>query len=243
MIPIEVAIIEDRKDYRDVLKTIVDGTNGFTCQATYANGNAALSGIRNQQPDIVLVDIGLPDISGIECIKTLKDEFPEIQFLVISMADDEEKIFEALTAGAEGYLTKDTSHSKIIESIQALVNGGAPMSASIAKKVLRFFNTPNKEIAEAYKKNLSKREIEVLEFLVKGWSYKKIAETMFVTPETIKSHCGSIYKKLHVKSKDTLINKVYTQNPMVFKLQEENNLLKAENARLQEEIRILKSNC
>ena len=226
---VEVAIIEDTKNYREILNLIVDGTDGFRCNQIYSNGNSAIEGIRGKQPNIVLVDLGLPDISGVECIDVLKSEFPAIQFLVISISDDEEKIFEALAAGAQGYLTKDTSHSKIIESIKELIEGGAPMSANIAKKVLGFFNVSTKDIAANYKKDLSPRETEVLELLVQGLSYKDIGERMYIDKQTVKSHCGNIYKKLHIKGgKDHLIRKVYHDDPLVFKLQEEVRRLKAE---------------
>lgn len=223
---IKVAIIEDSKEYQDILKVIVNGTAGFVCKKVYSNGKAAISGIRHEQVDVILTDLGLPDIEGTEIIKTLKSEFPAIQFIVISISDDEEKIFEALTAGAEGYLTKDTNHSKIIESIHQVLNGGAPMSAGIARKVLRFFSGSTSEMAETYKNVLTKRETEVLELLVQGLSYKAIGERMYISVETVKTHCHNIYKKLHVKSKDALISKVYNQNPLVFRLQEEIRVLK-----------------
>lgn len=223
---IKVAIIEDKKSFREVLKLLVNDEKDFQCEQDYSNGKAAISGIRHDQPDVVLVDLGLPDISGVECIETLKNEFPAIQFLVISISDDEEQIFEALTAGAEGYLTKDTNHSKIVESIKELLDGGAPMSASIARKVMRFFNTPNNELAEAYKKVLTKREVEILQHLIQGITYEKIGGRLFISMECVKSHCRNIYRKLHVESKNALISKIYSSNPMVFRLKEEVKSLK-----------------
>lgn len=233
---VEVVCIEDKKEYREVLKLIVNGSRGFYCEHCYVNGAAALAGIRHQQPDVVLADLGLPDMSGVEVIRQLKQEFPAIQFVVVSVSDDEELVFEALTAGAEGYMTKDTAHSKIIDGIRELLDGGAPMSAGIAKKVLGFFSGSSDEIAESYKNLLTKREIEVLEKLKLGLSYRAIAEKMFVSPETIKSHCHNIYTKLHVSSKDALIAKVYSDNPMVFKLKEEVKNLKAKISELEKKL-------
>lgn len=234
---IQISIIEDNKEYREVLEIIINGTLGFECLGVYPNGTSAIAGIRHQQPDVVLTDLGLPDISGIECIQILKDEFPSIQFMVISISDDEEQIFNALSAGAEGYLTKGTSHSKIIENIKILMDGGAPMSASIAKKTLGFFNKSTKKLAEAFKKVLGKREIEVLEHLVKGWSYKKVATEMFISVEAIKTHCHNIYKKLHVTSKGALIHKVHTNDPFIFRLQEEIRSLQKKNKALEEQLK------
>jgi len=238
---IQIAIIEDNKNYREVLKIIINGTSGFKCIGEYPNGTSALSGIRYEQPDVVLTDLGLPDISGVDCIRILKDEFPGIQFMVVSISDDEEQIFNALSAGAEGYLTKGTSHSKIIDNIKILMDGGAPMSASIARKALGFFNKSTKELAQAYTKILGKREVQVLEHLVKGWSYKKVADEMFISVEAVKTHCHNIYKKLHVTSKGALIHKVHTNDPFIFKLQEEIHSLKKKIKSLEKKLNAYQS--
>lgn len=209
---IEVAIIEDQADYRNTLKLIINSTSGFNCNLAYSDGESAIIGIQKHHPDIVLVDIGLPNMSGIECIHQLKSELPKIQFMVITVSEDDDEIFAALAAGANSYILKGTMFSKIIENIIDLYNGGAPMSAQIARKVVEFLRKPTSKWKNPYEQLLTKREKEVLGLLYKGLAYKQIAGKIFISLETVKSHCHSIYQKLHVSSKIEAIRKYYFED-------------------------------
>ena len=206
---IEVAIIEDVADYRNTLKIMINGTLGLHCQQAYSNGENAISDLQNHPPDIVMVDLGLPGISGIECIRKLKQGFPKIQFLVLTISDEDDKIFDALTAGASGYLLKNTSPSKIIESIREVYDGGAPMSAQIARKVVESFQKPTNSRKNPYEDLLTKREKEVLKLLSKGLLYKQIASKLYISLETVKSHCHNIYEKLHVSTRTEALREYY----------------------------------
>lgn len=212
--PIEVAIIEDQKEYSEILKTIINESPGLRCTSVYPNGEMALNEIPHMNHDIVLVDLGLPGVSGIECIKQLKAKLPKIQFMVITISEDEEKVFDALAAGANSYLLKGMMLPTIIENIKELYNGGAPMSSQIARKVVKFLRKSTTTRENPYKEMLTKREKEVLSFLSKGFSYKSIAKELFVSLETIKSHCHNIYEKLHVSNKTQALNKYYDRSDL-----------------------------
>ena len=206
---IEVAIIEDQAEYRQTLKMMVNGTPGFQCIQAYADGETAVAGILQKQPDIVMADLGLPGISGIECIEQLKQAFPKIQFVVLTIKDEDDSIFSALSAGASGYLLKNTSPANIIESIREVYNGGAPMSTQIARKVIEWFRQPTKARKNPYEELLTKREKQVLQLLSKGLLYKEIADELNISTETVKSHCHNIYEKLHVSNRTEALNKYY----------------------------------
>ncbi|MCG8328417.1 MAG: response regulator transcription factor [Chitinophagales bacterium] len=206
---IKVSIIEDQEDYRKTLQMMVNGTSGFLCEQVHPNGEMALSGIPQQIPDIVMVDLGLPGISGTECIRQLKLKLPKIQFIVLTVKDEDDEIFDALTAGASGYLLKSTPPTKIIESIREVYDGGAPMSAQIARKVVESFRKPTKTRKNPYEDVLTKREKEVLSLLSKGLFYKQIAGELFISIETVKSHCHNIYEKLHVSTRTEALKEYY----------------------------------
>ena len=206
---IKIAIIEDVEEFRKALQFMLNATPGFVCDLTYSNGESALKDIPKQQPDIVLVDINLPGINGIEVMKSLKKEYPKIQFMILTVFEDDDKIFNALSSGASGYMLKSTTPTKILDAIRELHDGGSPMSAQIARKVVASFQQPTKEIANPFEQMLTNREQQVLKLLSKGKLYKQIAADLHVSLETIKSHCHNIYEKLHVTSKMEAINKVY----------------------------------
>ncbi len=206
---IEIAIIEDSDDYRQALETVLEVTPGFRCIAAYPNGELALAGIPKNLPDIVLVDLQLPGLSGIEVMSQLKKVFPKIQFMVLTVHQDDDKIFDALSSGASGYLLKGTSTAKIIEAIRELYDGGSPMSAQIARKVVASFRKPAATMTNPYDQLLTHREKEVLEMLSQGKLYKQIMEELHISISTVKSHCRSIYDKLHVTSKVDAINKYF----------------------------------
>lgn len=204
---IRVAVVEDISEIRQGLELILNNTDGFTCAATYTNAEEAVLGLPALNADVAVMDIHLPGITGIECIAKVKSKCPNTQFMMFSVYDDDNNIFDALKAGASGYLLKKTPPGKIIDAITELQNGGSPMSAHIARKVVTAFRQPekNKSTEEA----LSPREMEVLELLAKGLLYKEIAVKLTIAIGTVKQHIHKIYEKLHVQNKTEAINKIF----------------------------------
>lgn len=207
--PVSVIIIEDQKEIREMLSVIVNGYPGFSLLASLVTAEEALEKIPSLQPDVVLVDIHLPGISGIECVAELKKQLPSTQFIMCTSLENTETIFSALKAGATGYISKATPPSKILEAVMEVHNGGSPMSAHIARKVVGSFSekTDNNEHHK-----LSVREKEILDLLSKGLRYKEIAEKLFLSTETIRTHIRNIYEKLQVNSRTMAINKVFGKN-------------------------------
>jgi len=210
---IRVAIFEDNKLVRDALEAILNGTPGYSCSGAYADAQLLSSRIKSSAPDVVLMDIEMPGLSGIQATRLIAQEFPDIKVLIQTVFNDSEKIFQALSAGASGYVLKNDPPSKQIEAIHEVFNGGAPMSSSIAKKVLQFFTHKNVVlvIPESNDYQLSEREKGILLFMVEGHNYKTIAEKAFISYETVRTHVKKIYKKLHVASRSEAIMKAYQQ--------------------------------
>lgn len=206
---VNLAIIEDDFKYAAALRTIINGSPELNCIGVFESGELAVPNILKNPPDIVLTDIQLPGISGIECIQQLKKEIPSLQLMVLSHHGDGAKVYQALEAGASGYILKNTRLSKIIDYILDLNNGGAPMSAEIARQVVHFFNTSLTPYENKYKNLLTKREKEVLALISQGLSYKQVGAKLFTGVENIKSHCHNIYGKLHVKNAMAAVRKVY----------------------------------
>jgi len=206
---IRVAIIEDISDIREGLKLILNNTEGFECVASYTNAEDAVLNLPAINADVALMDIHLPGMTGIECIAQINDKCSNTQFMIFSVYDDEEYIFDALKAGASGYLLKKTAPGKIIEAITELQNGGSPMSASIARKVIAAFKSPAKK--ESSEDALTTRELELITLLSKGLLYKEIADKLSITTGTVKQHIHNIYDKLHVQNKTEAINKVFNK--------------------------------
>ena len=197
---ISVAIVEDDTEIRESLAEIIDTTPEFECQQRYPNAADAIEGINQELPDVVLMDIGLPGMSGIECTKILKDKFPQLDIIVLTMHENDNYIFDSLCAGAIGYLVKESTPQKILDAIVEAQNGGAPMSTQIARRVIGSFKlNPSPD--------LTKREKEVLELLCEGKSYKMIADDLFISIETVRRHLKSIYRKLEVHSKSEAVSK------------------------------------
>ena len=205
---IQVAVIEDSAEYNRALEMMIGGSEGLACLSTYPDGESALADIPENPPDVVLVDLGLPGMSGTECIRKLKAKLPRLQFLVLTIKDQEDEIFGALKAGASGYLLKMSTPFEIIKGIKELHDGGAPMSTNIARKVVRYFQNGGKK-KSPYDELLTTREKELLHLLSRGKFYKEIAAELKISIETVKSHCHNIYKKLHVSSKTEALNKFY----------------------------------
>jgi DNA-binding NarL/FixJ family response regulator len=203
---IKVAIVEDIKGIREGLQLLINGSDSFSCTDTYSNAEEALLRLPGAQPEVVLMDIHLPGISGIEAVRKLKAQFPKMQFIMSTVYEDDENIFESLKAGATGYLLKKTSPDKILEAIKEVYNGGSPMSALIARKVIGTFQkkSPLEENTE-----LTSREKEILDVLAKGLRYKEIADQLNISMDTVRTHVRHIYEKLQVQSRIEAVNKIY----------------------------------
>ncbi|MDZ7767223.1 MAG: response regulator transcription factor [Melioribacteraceae bacterium] len=197
---ISVIIVEDDSEIRDSLKLLIDDTEGFEVIQTFGDAETALNWLDDEIPDVVLMDIGLPGMSGIDATKQIKKKYPNLDVLVLSIHENDEYVFNALCSGATGYLTKDTSPTKIIDSIKETYNGGAPMSTQIARMVVGSFKIEPSP-------DLTKRESEVLTELCNGSSYKMIADKLFISEETVRKHLKNIYRKLEVHSKSEAVAK------------------------------------
>ena len=207
---ISVAIVEDNNDIRNALEQIIDMTEGFELAGSCINGEEALIRIPLLRPRIVLMDINLGGINGIEVVIILKEELPDILFMMCTVYEEDEKIFEALNAGASGYILKKTAPDKLLDAIKELYEGGAPMSSQIARKVVATFqNKTSSTISADSLGVLSKREKEILEMLSKGLLYKEIAEQLFISPQTVRKHVYHIYEKLHVGNRIEAVNKFF----------------------------------
>lgn len=205
MTPINVAIVEDHDDIREGLAALINGAERFRCVAAYPNAEAALADLPNQAPEVVLMDIGLPGMSGIECIRRLKAQDEALQIMMLTIYEDDEKIYNSLAAGATGYVLKKTPPAKLLEAIQDLHNGGSPMSGQIARKVVQTFQSLRAPSPTAAL--LSKREQEILCHLAKGLLYKEIAEKLSISVETVRTHLHKIYEKLHVHTRTEAVLK------------------------------------
>lgn len=203
---LKIAIVEDEKDIRESLAVLINGSEGYTVVNAFADAEQALAVIPDEKPDVMLVDIHLPGISGIECVGKLKPLCPGTQFIMFTSFEDTESVFSALKLGATGYLTKTTQPSKILDAISEVYKGGSPMSSHIARKVVSSFRESETNIEL---EKLSAREKEILELLSKGFRYKEIADKLFLSTETVRTHIRNIYQKLHVNSRTEAVNKVY----------------------------------
>jgi len=209
---IKVSIVEDTESIRHSLQAIIEGSPGYVIAGVYENAEDALEDIPLKKPDVVLMDINLPGMNGIECVKMLKQKKVTSQFLMCTVYEEDEKVFEALKAGAMGYIVKKTPPAQLLEAITDLKNGGSPMSSQIARKVVASFNQKKSRSKEA--ESLSARENEILDLLAKGFRYKEIAEKLFISTETVRRHVHNIYEKLHVSSRTDAINKVFRNNTL-----------------------------
>lgn len=202
---IKVAIIEDRREIREGLCVMINFTEGFTCVGSYRSMEEALHCIPQNVPDVVLSDIGLPGMDGIEGVRIIKEKFPQMTILMLSVYDDNERIFDALCAGATGYLLKKTPPAKLIESLRDAINGGSPMSPEIARKVVTLFRDFRPPERVDY--DLTPHEVRLLKLLVEGHSYKTAALELGVSVNTVSFHLKSIYEKLQVHSKREAVAK------------------------------------
>ena len=208
-----IVIFEDNKLVREAMQVIINGTPGLNCTGAYADVSHLDQKIKAANPDVVLMDIEMPGMSGIDATKILHERYPEIKVLIQTVFNESEKIFMALAAGASGYILKNDPPAKQIEAIQEVYHGGAPMSPSIAKKVLDFFSSKNVVLVspEPNDYDLSKRELEILTMMTEGNNYRTIAAKAFISYETVRTHVKKIYKKLHVASRAEAVLKASQQ--------------------------------
>ena len=203
---IRVAIFEDNRSLRESLFRLLKSSEGFTCAGAFAHCERVVENIEETQPDVILMDIELPVVSGIEAVKLVREKYPDIKILMETIFEEDDKIFQSICNGAQGYILKNTPPEEILNSIREIYEGGAPMTPLIASKVLRMFkNNLNSEKDSSY--NLSLREKEILKCLVEGMSYKMIADTCFISADTVNGHIKNIYKKLQVHSKGEAVAK------------------------------------
>ncbi len=203
--PVKVVIIEDKQQIRDGLAALINGTEGFQCSGAFDSMEAALKQINAQNTDLVLVDIGLPGMSGIEGMRLFKKNYPNLLLLVLSVYEDDDRIFEALCAGASGYLLKKTSPARLLEGLRDAVNGGAPMSPEVARRVITVFREIRPPENSDYQ--LTPHETRLLKLLVEGHNYKTAAAELGVSVNTISFHLKHIYEKLQVHSKSEAVAK------------------------------------
>ncbi len=197
---VRIIIVEDNEPIKDGFALIINSFPKYYVVNTYTSCEVALKNLRKDDPDIILMDIELPGMNGIEGIKRVKKVSPQIDIIVNTIHENQEKVFDALCAGASGYITKSSSHNELLNALDQISSGGAPLSGSIAKMVVKSFQ-------KNLQSPLTSRETEVLELLSKGKSYSIIADELFITKETAKSHIKNIYAKLHVNSKSQAIDK------------------------------------
>lgn len=202
---LSVAIIEDQTRIREGLRTLIDGTEGYHCTGSFGSMEEALQQIGYDLPDIVLVDLGLPRMSGIEGIRILKERYPNLPVVVLTVYEDDKRIFDAMCAGACGYLLKKTAPARLLESLREAVDGGAPMSPEVARKVIALFREIRPPEDADY--HLTPHEIRLLKLLVEGHNYKTAALELGVSVNTIRFHMRSIYEKLQVHSKSEAVAK------------------------------------
>jgi DNA-binding NarL/FixJ family response regulator len=206
---IRVVIVEDLEEVIEGLNAFIDNDNELQLVASFRTAEAAALELPLLKPDIVIMDINLPGMTGIECVKQVKAVAPAIQFMMFTVYENNDQVFDALKAGASGYLLKKTPPAQIISSIKDLHAGGSPMSAAIARKLVSLFMDEHKATHVREDAVLSPREKEVLELVAKGLLYKEIAEKLGISFHTVRQHIGKIYEKLHVQNKMEAINKVY----------------------------------
>jgi len=205
---IKVVIVEDNNTIREGLAALINGTESYSCIGTYSNCETFLKFLPTLNPDVILMDIGLPGMSGIEGVRKAKEINSELTILMLTVYEESNVVFEALCAGAAGYLVKKTPPSRLLEAIKDSYEGGSPMSSHVARKVITIFQQSNLSKTESKEKSLlSQREKEVLTSLAEGNNYQQIAESLFISIDTVRHHIRNIYRKLHVHSQTGAVAK------------------------------------
>ena len=204
---IKVVLFEDNPQLREGLTMLINGSDGFEVLAAFKNCETVVAEVEAYRPDVILMDIDMPGVNGIEGLKRIRAVNNDVKVLMLTVFDDNKNVFDAIRSGANGYILKKTPPARLLEYIAEAKTGGAPMTASIATQVLKMFSSMNNEKGEDY--NLSEREKQVLQLLVEGYSYKMIAAEMFIAIDTVRSHIKKIYEKLHVNSKSEAVAKAF----------------------------------
>jgi len=204
-ITINVAVVEDNRGTRESLTELLGRSPGLRCVGAHGTGEDALKLIPTEKPDVVLMDINLPGMTGVECVAKLKDQLPKLQVLMLTTYEESDLIFASLRAGASGYLLKNMLPSELIAAVEQVHSGGAPMSMQIARKVVNHFQQIQQPASEVEK--LTKRELEILTLLAKGYLYKEIGDHLGITLSTVRAHLHAIYEKLHVQSRTQAVVK------------------------------------
>jgi DNA-binding NarL/FixJ family response regulator len=202
---ISVSIVEDNRGTRESLKELLRRAPGLRCVGAYGSGEEALQKIPGEIPDVVLMDINLPGMRGIECVARLKAKTPKMQVLMLTTYDESDLIFESLRAGAHGYILKNTTPAELIQAVEQVYSGGAPMSMYIARKVVNHFQKIRQPSSDMEK--LTKREQEILALLARGYLYKEIADQLGISLSTVRAHLHTVYEKLHVQSRTEAVVK------------------------------------
>jgi len=211
---ITVSVVEDDPGARAILNEWIEGSDTLDCVGVYESAEAAITRLPKEKPSVVLMDINMPGMSGIECVRRLKPQMTDTQFVMLTVYEDPDHIFKALSSGASGYLLKRTPRAELLDAIKDVHSGGSPMSSNIARKIVQSFQRFNNPPAAAEPNNLSPREREVLELLARGYLYKEIADMLHISVPTVNAHIRRIYEKLHVRSRSQAVAKfTYIPNP------------------------------
>ncbi len=204
---IKVALFEDNPLLRDSLFQLINGSEGFICTGAFPDCSDLMRKVESADPDVILMDIDLPGMNGIEAVGKINQTHPGIMIIMQTVFNDNERIFQSITAGASGYLLKNTSPVRILEAVREAANGGAPMTPSIAHKILEVFRSKKPALPAKEQSQLNDRQQEILDCIFNGMSYKLIAEKLFISVDTVRYHVKNIYEILHVHSRDELISK------------------------------------
>lgn len=213
---IRVAIFEDNPLLRDSLVQLINGTEGLMCTGAFPDCSNLMYKVELAKPDVILMDIDLPGMNGIEAVGLINQAHPGIMIIMQTVFNDNERIFQSITAGASGYLLKNTSPTRILEAIREAATGGAPMTPSIAHKILEVFRSKRPAVPTKEQSQLNERQQEILECIFNGMSYKLIADKLFVSVDTVRYHVKNIYEILHVHSRDELISKIKGKSLLSF---------------------------
>jgi DNA-binding NarL/FixJ family response regulator len=206
---IHIAIVEDKDNLREALTSCIKAEPDMLCVYSFPDAEEALEVLSADPVDVVLMDIHLPGMSGVECVRRLREFNSSMQFMMCTIFEDEDNIFNSLKAGASGYILKGSGSETILSAIRELKAGGSPMNAQIARRVIQSFHTQNTSPLKEEASLLTKRELELLELLSKAYRYKEIADKLFISIETVRKHINNIYTKLHVQSRMEAVNKVF----------------------------------